>query len=67
MTPTRYNVDTSPQAEVRDRIADHLGFLLAKRWIRLHPSSGDETCLPHCHCVDNSDHPDGVEQSTRGT
>ena len=32
----RTNLDPSAQTDVRNRLADRLGFLLAKRWIRIH-------------------------------
>ena len=67
MSPTHFNVDIPTHAEVRDRIADHLGFLLAKQWIRRHTSSGGENRRLHCPCAEKPEHPDVVEQSTRRT
>jgi len=33
------NLDLASQTDVRNRLADRLGFLLAKRWLRIHRES----------------------------
>jgi len=41
--------DPRGQTEVRRRMADRLGYLLARRWIRLHATSGkEEKASPPC-------------------
>ena len=51
MSTNACSIDASIRSEVRQRIADRLGFLLAKRWIRLHQdleSGGEENSTQHC-------------------
>jgi len=36
MNQPRSNFDLTSQTDVRNRLVDRLGFLLAKRWLRIH-------------------------------
>ena len=50
MSTNPYSTDPSNCSEVRQRIADRLGFLLAKRWIRLQQDQeigGEENSAQH--------------------
>ena len=39
MKQPRSSLDVASQTDVRNRLADRLGFLLAKRWLRIHRES----------------------------
>ena len=61
------STDASIRSEVRQRIADRLGFLLAKRWIRLHQDlemGGEENSAQHCRETGEAEPPRSDSNAT---